>query len=606
MVVARWMKTCGWAAVWLGVWIATGAALEPAKVPGPISREQIGQLINQLGDNDYFVRERAQQELSQIGIEAFDALNEAENRNDLEIADRARFLIRLMRVEWVVDSDPPEVKRLMRTYEGAAYESRDDREHLDVIQKLADLPADHGLASLCRIVRFEKNQLLAKQAALQVIQQKVEDKQWASRTKTIADGIARSPRPPADWLRIYVSAHNDPGSAVGSWAKLADAETRALRQYPQQSKAQLVIGLWKQEVTALEQAHRKEDALAAMRQMIALEPDDSDSLSELLNWLVEQKAWAVVDEAAKRYADRFEQDPALLYTLAQACEAQGNKTLAQETAERALKLNPENQRQHLLVAFKLQQRGRFVWSELEYRKTIAIGPAGQSDTLRAHAFLAEMLHDQADDLPAAKSLDESAQAMEERIRSGRPLDELEGDLNTTRARMHYFYACHAAKVGDRAKQIQELEKGLEQDRTDADVLIALYRIPDLDAPLKEKTRRLIRAATEEFRNQIQQSPDNSTPYNQLAWLVGNTEGDYQEALRCSQKSNELRPNVAGYLDTLGRCYYAVGDYANAVEFQSQAIKLDPFSGQMNRQLVIFREALAKAEAQKAKKADDKK
>ena len=113
-----------------------------------------------------------------------------------------------------------------------------------------------------------------------------------------------------------------------------------------------------------------------MRQMIALEPDDSDSLSELLGWLVERKAWAVVDEAAKRYADRFEQDPVLLYTLAQACEAQGNKSLAQETAERALKLNPENQRQHLLVAFKLQQRGRFVWSELEYRKTIAIGPAG--------------------------------------------------------------------------------------------------------------------------------------------------------------------------------------------------------------------------------------
>jgi tetratricopeptide (TPR) repeat protein len=611
MVVARWMRTCGWAAVWLGVWSATGAALEPAKVPGPISREQIGQLINQLGDNDYFVRERAQQELSQIGIEAFDALNEAENRNDLEIADRARFLIRLMRVEWVVDSDPPEVKRLMKAYETDNYDSRDEHDRLQVVQKLAELPADQGLASLCRIVRFEKNQLLAKQAALQVIPQKIDekkidDKQWAARAKAIAEGIGRSPRPPADWLRTYVAAQNDPQGAVGGWAKLAEAETRALRQYPQQSRAQLVIGLWKQEVAALERAHRSEDALAAMRQMVALEPDDSDSLSELLGWLVERKAWAVVDEAAKRYADRFEQDPVLLYTLAQACEAQGNKVLAQETAERALKLNPDNQRQHLLVAFKLQQRGRFVWSELEYRKTIGIGPPGQSDTLRAHAFLAEMLHDQADDLPAAKSLDESAQAMEERIRSGRPLDELEGDINTTRARMHYFYACHAASTGDRAKQIEELEKGLEQDRTDADVLIALFRIPDLDPPLKEKTRRLIRAATEEFRNQIQQSPDNSTPYNQLAWLVGNTEGDYQEALRCSQKSNELRPNVAGYLDTLGRCYYALGDYANAVEFQSKAIELDPHSGQMNRQLVIFREALAKAEAKKPKKADDKK
>ncbi len=117
---------------------------------------------------------------------------------------------------------------------------------------------------------------------------------------------------------------------------------------------------------------------------------------------------------------------------------------------------------------------------------------------------------------------------------------------------------------------------------------------------------MIRAATEEFRNQIQQSPDNATPYNQLAWLVGNTEGDYQEALRCSQKSIELRPNVAGYLDTLGRCYFSVGDFSNAVKYQLQAIELDPHSGQMNRQLVVFREALAKAESQKSKKAEDKK
>jgi tetratricopeptide (TPR) repeat protein len=81
-------------------------------------------------------------------------------------------------------------------------------------------------------------------------------------------------------------------------------------------------------------------------------------------------------------------------------------------------------------------------------------------------------------------------------------------------------------------------------------------------------------------------------YNQLAWLIGNTEGDYQEALRCSQKSLELRPNTAAYLDTLGRCYYAVGDLDNAIKTQTQAIKLEPHSGLMQRQLKFFEKAKA--------------
>ncbi len=108
--------------------------------------------------------------------------------------------------------------------------------------------------------------------------------------------------------------------------------------------------------------------------------------------------------------------------------------------------------------------------------------------------------------------------------------------------------------------------------------------------------RLIKEAADMFRGQIQQDPEDSTPYNQLAWLIANTEGDQQEALRCSQKSLELKPNEAGYLDTLGRCYYALDDYQNAVKYQSQAVEINPFSGLMTKQLALFRDALAKQEA----------
>ena len=75
--------------------------------------------------------------------------------------------------------------------------------------------------------------------------------------------------------------------------------------------------------------------------------------------------------------DRFDQEPLLLYTLAQAREAQGNTAAMQEAVDRAMKLNEGNQVQHLAVADKLQRRGLLKWSEAEFRLAIKLGPIGQ-------------------------------------------------------------------------------------------------------------------------------------------------------------------------------------------------------------------------------------
>ena len=83
--------------------------------------------------------------------------------------------------------------------------------------------------------------------------------------------------------------------------------------------------------------------------------------------------------------------------------------------------------------------------------------------------------------------------------------------------------------------------------------------------------------------------------NQLAWLVSNTTGDFDEALRCSHRSLELAPDTAGFLDTLGRCYYAKGDYENAVKHQTRAAELEPHSGQIRRQLELFKKTLSEAQ-----------
>jgi tetratricopeptide (TPR) repeat protein len=82
--------------------------------------------------------------------------------------------------------------------------------------------------------------------------------------------------------------------------------------------------------------------------------------------------------------------------------------------------------------------------------------------------------------------------------------------------------------------------------------------------------------------------------NQYAWLVGNTYGDFDEAVKLaheavkiSQEVLDLRPSQGGFLDTLGRCYFAKDDLVNAVKYQSQAVKLNSGSGQIRRQLAFF-------------------
>jgi tetratricopeptide (TPR) repeat protein len=155
-----------------------------------------------------------------------------------------------------------------------------------------------------------------------------------------------------------------------------------------------------------------------------------------------------------------------------------------------------------------------------------------------------------------------------------------------------------------------LKRAIQFDPTDADVLIGIYRASQKDPSWRKETLGLISDAVQTFREEVRdyegqaaEAPTEghradihrelASAHNQLAWLVANTQGDYDEALRSSQRSLELRPETAGYLDTLAQCYYAKGDYTKAVVHQSRAAELDPHSGQILRQLDFFKRAAEK-------------
>src|SRR5262245_55648936 len=126
----------------------------------------IVRLIAQLGSDQYLMREAAQEALSQIGPEAFDLLTKAESDEDVEISARAKYLVQLIRIDLLSDSDSPQVKKLLQNYDLQPESAR-----LRTLQRLAMLPREVCVPPLCRLVRFERSSRLSKLAALLVINQ---------------------------------------------------------------------------------------------------------------------------------------------------------------------------------------------------------------------------------------------------------------------------------------------------------------------------------------------------------------------------------------------------------------------------------------------------
>src|SRR5262249_14321148 len=148
---------------------------------------------------------------------------------------------------------------------------------------------------------------------------------------------------------------------------------------------------------------------------------------------------------------------------------------------------------------------------------------------------------------------------------------------------------------------------IAQDPSDADVLIALYDTSADSPDRRKQAMELIQAADTKFREEMTKEPNNPEPYNEDAWLIGNTEGDHQSAIQHSQRSLELlrgfvevvslsdagdlQRSEGGFLDTLAHCYAGNKDFELAVKYQSLALEKDPHSMAISRALAQFKAKL---------------
>jgi tetratricopeptide (TPR) repeat protein len=585
-------------------------ASQEADSPGTPSSDaqaaKIARLIRELGDPEYDTRAEAQRQLAKLGPAAFDALAEAEAGSDAEVSRRATYLLRSIRIPWIRDDDPADVRQALR-----AYEALDADKRLLRINEFALMPSDIATGPLCRIVRYEQREILAKAAALLIIDRPPPEGKTLERQRTtIRQTLGTSKRAAARWLMAYEQFFVAPDKSMTAWDGLLTEETAALAAKSRDAHAGQIFRLRKRQYAMLLASGRKEDAKAAIAQMVLLQPAETQTLVEFIAWLTKEKAWDAIEDVAKRHAALFERDSTLVYSLANAQLIAGKMDEAEKTAAKALALDADDPEEHQLVANRLEKMGLFRWAEREYRYSIEHSPAGSLLALGSGLELAAMLQDQEQYLEAANARQAVVKTIGENAGLREQLELAEESYfspKRLRAAMEFCFAMHHAKAGDRAKQIEHLDKAVDHYPFDADVLIALYRLPEQDEERRARTRKLISTAARTFQLEIdRREADSADPryvyavavkHNEYAWLVSNTFGDYDLALKYAIKSNEVyETNEAGLLDTLGRCYFAKGDLENAIRIQTKANQLDPHSGAIARQLKLFQEEAAKLDA----------
>jgi tetratricopeptide (TPR) repeat protein len=590
---------------------------EKAKPAASAKTEQrIAQLIEQLGADDFGLRERAQGELSQLGLEAYDALHAAQSHHDPEIALRARYLIRSMSVRWFADSDSPKVVAILKEYGDLPEEQKRNR-----IDRLAALEFRLGVGPLIRLARFETVESLAKYAALKVLEMPppVAEADIDTLTKSIDAVAGSSKRPAAGWLRLFAQSLADPAGSVAAWEGATKAEHELLSKNPDKTSKEIVRDLYRVQVNVLKRLNRDDEALATIRRTFDLLDGTPDQVQEIVDWLMSRQAWPAILEVMQRYEAAVQENAGLLYRLAATYDKLDQPDKAALAAAKALALKPENLDDHIVIGQMLEDiPGLVKWAEAEYRHVLQTAMPGSLPDFSARFRLSELLHDRLQELPAAETLKPVCDLLAKDASAKDTCMRARRDPEKVVARMHYLFACHYREQGESAKERQHLKSAIDADDTDADVLIAMFRLADADEKWKAMSKQMIESAAMGFRAQVTDSRatadmaenesarhaamfDLAIACNQYAWLVGNTFGDFsdavklsEEAVKISQEIVELKPSFAGFLDTLGRCYYGAGDLVKAVEHQAHAARLNPDSGQIRRQLEFFKsEAKAK-------------
>ena len=597
------------------------AAETAAETPGG----EVMRLIEELGSPSYATRLRAREKLQRLGLEAFDALHEAQYSADTEIAMAARHLIGSLSVSWSRESDPREVRDALREYGAQSLSERESR-----IQMLGELPQRMGLPALARLVRFEPDLRLSEKAALVLMQQAASDEpeRRRQRSEVLLATIDSSDRTACRWLRAYAKDLATGEFSFGTWRRLIAEQRRAVDAAATDiASTSSVLELVRVCVSRGARAGNRDEALALAADHIDLIPPKSRHLIDACSWALDNGLHSFVLELKSRHEQLFADHPVLLYGAAEALFRLDQTEAAGEMAEAAAAIDPvpadpgerdqlspkriqELAETHLALGQDLRDRGLFRWAEREYRHIIERLPVDSRAAAFARRNLALMFGELQRHGEVVAVLTPLIDRIEKDKQLMRRLNGVRFDYSWIRSLQQFHEGLGLIERGRREAAAPVLEKAWDlSNPPNVDILIAMYRL-DLDAQWNRRVRdildKTIAVAETDIRNAEIQARQMgrfgfsderlASELNEYAWLVSNTEGDYRKALRYSERSLEISPDEPALLDTCARCHFALGDYVAAIQTQRRALRLMPHSPPLRRQLRQFEAAAEEAGA----------
>lgn len=586
----------------------------------PPSQQHIAKLIDQLGEPTYAARQAAQRELSLLGLAAFDQIYAATRHTDPEVAAASQYLLESLTVRWVRRGDPPAVRRILDPY--GEYVELERRHKVVELSKLSDW---QGIPALVRIARFDPSPRVSREAAVRAMQVRSQSSSAtvvpaaqydaiASALTELAAEYGDGRRPASTWLRLFAQQAADPAGSIPAWQEAIAQEQQAVQQRTLGATENILWQLNWNWLRVQLAAHQYEGLKESVDTLIKLQPNTKNStLTRALEWMIDVGANSGVDDVLESRREELTSKKDL-YLAAVIRDKQGRSEAASELADQAFETPPlptddrvrGNQKLwdgRYVIGYWLQQQGYADWANREYREAMEQTPIISVNSISARNRLADSLQDHEKYAAAAETLQELIGAIskdkqsEARYRNlNNQLPDYWGSLppaGTLRARATYYRARAARQAGDYEKEKQLLREAIKHDPSDADIVIAMYRAEAADEKYHQETMDHITRLAGEMQEQIDATPEDPSAYNQWAWLIGNTEGDFAQAVQYSTKSLELTDNhnEPGYLDTLGRCYYALGELQQAVETQRRAVAGEPHMMVMQRQLELFEKAL---------------
>ena len=581
-----------------------------AGAAGPTD-DRIAELIRQLGDPQYGRRERAAAELDSLGAAAIDQLlTAAEMSDDLEVALRASWLVESIPVD--DPGDPLAARSLLQ-----GYKTKPLAERVVTMHWLLRLDDDAGITPLARIARLDRDATASRVAAALLAREWTPgDAFWPGIAERIAMALGNSQRPTARLLDSLVdfsqadsaaerraardtardlvalldrSRPADVATASESLGDDSDSSAAITRDLGRTTQRLFERSLVLMLIETGEVEEARDIIRSVFAEFLAHGGDDTlqtaSNIADTLIWAAAHGLPDVVDDIP--IAGHDEVCTHFILKFAQAlCErTRGNDTVAEQLARTTFEQHGMSFVDRLRAGILLQKWGAGDWASREYTAVVDDNEAPAQQQVLASVMYAEFLHDRGRDGEAAGVLDRLVGAdAGERVPALRQLDR---DPAQTRARADYFRACAAAAAGDTAAQRQDLEAAASGVAPDVDALIALYHLPDNTPEQRQATLDRIQAALARMEEEIQQVPDDPNTYNEYAWLVSNTEGDFAKALRYSKRSLRDSFDNASYLDTLAHCHAAAGNLTAAIRTQRLAMRHEPHNRIIRLNLAAF-------------------